>query len=313
MSSKNILSSQYYANLKLGQKLTAVLGGIFIAGSILSGLALSSLLNQSAQREIASQALILMNTMNSVRNYTTNQIQPELVDRLDEEFLPQTVPAYSATEVFDHFRTNENYEQFFYKEATLNPTNPRDQADEFETQIVEQFRNSNDLDILQGFRNSDGQEIFYTAKPLKIGAQSCLQCHSTPDIAPVTMIEKYGSEGGFGWQLNEIIGSQVVFVPASIVIDSARRSFFLSMSIVVGIFALVIVAVNFWLRKTVVTPITRMTQVAEVVSHGDLEAEFQQRSNDEVGQLAESFSRMKTSFQLAMKKLERLKQKYSSD
>lgn len=298
-------------NLKLGQKLTLILLLIFLGGIILSGIALSNVLNYNAQREISSQALILMETMNSVRDYTSTQVKPELVNRLDKEFLPETIPAYSATEVFNRFRDNNEYNDFFYKEATLNPTNPRDKADSFETQIVEKFRNSSELQADQGFRVRDDKEnIFYIARPLKITKESCLECHSTPDIAPASMIEKYGTEGGFGWKLNEIVGAQVVFVPASKVLQSARQSFILSMLIVSVVFALVILLVNFWLRKAVVTPIRRMAEVAEVASQGDLDAEFQKLADDEVGKLADAFSRMKTSFVLAMKRLEKEKRKH---
>lgn len=294
---------------KLGQKLTLVLLLIFLGGSILTGIALSNLLTQNAEREIVSQALILMQTMNSVRDYTSTEVKPELVDKLETKFLPETVPAYSANEVFDRFRKNENYSQFFYKEATLNPTNPRDKADSFESEIIEKFRASSDLKKLQGFRKDNDEDIFYTASPLAISKSSCLECHSTPDVAPVSMIKQYGSEAGFGWKLNEIVGSQIVFVPASKVLESARQSFTVIMSVVTGVFAIVILLVNFWLRKSVVIPITRIAQVAEVASQGDLDAEFQKLSNDEVGKLADAFSRMKTSFMLAMKKLDQEKRK----
>jgi len=40
------------------------------------------------------------------------------------------------------------------------------------------------------------------------------------------------------------------------------------------------------------------------VSTGDTDAEFERVSNDEVGRLAEAFTRMKTSFVMAMKMLE---------
>jgi nitrate/nitrite-specific signal transduction histidine kinase len=81
------------------------------------------------------------------------------------------------------------------------------------------------------------------------------------------------------------------------------------MSIVVAVFALGILLVNFWLRKAVVRPITRMAQVAEVVSQGNLDAEFQKWSDDEVGKLSDAFSRLRTSFVLAMKKLDKEKRK----
>jgi hypothetical protein len=45
---------------------------------------------------------------------------------MDKQFLPQTVPAYAATETLAQLR--KKYPNYDYKEATLNPTNPRDRS-----------------------------------------------------------------------------------------------------------------------------------------------------------------------------------------
>jgi len=127
-------------NFLLAKKFTIMLLLIFISGVTISGVVLAGMLNYTAQDEISSKALMLMETMNSVRYYTNTQVKPKLSEQLATQFLPQTVPAYSAREVFDQLRTDKNYSNFFYKEATLNPSNLRDQADSFEANIVDDFR-----------------------------------------------------------------------------------------------------------------------------------------------------------------------------
>ena len=203
-----------FKNLKLGLKLNILLGTILLFLTITMGLILSGVLQSYAEQVIADKASMLIETMNSVRNYTSTQINPELSSRLETEevFLPQTVPAYSAREVFEHLRSDEQYNQFFYKEATINPTNVRDKADKFETEIIQAFRDNPEKQK-QGFRSIPGGEIFYIARPLKIEKESCLRCHSDPKIAPASLITSYGDQNGFGWQLNEIVGAQVVSVP----------------------------------------------------------------------------------------------------
>ena len=57
---------------------------------------------------------------------------------LDTEFHPQSVPAFAATEIFGYLR--EKFPDYFYKEATLNPTNPRNRSTDWETDVVNQFR-----------------------------------------------------------------------------------------------------------------------------------------------------------------------------
>ncbi len=293
-----------FRNLKLGKKFTILLLLVFLGGIALSGAVFAAILNYNAQNQITSEALILFKTMNSIRDYTDTQVNPELAERLETEFLPQSVPAYSAREVFEKLRTDKDLSEYFYKEATLNPSNLRDKTDRFETEIVERFRENQNLKELRGFRSVPSGELFYIASPIPITQASCLECHSTPDRAPKSMIELYGTANGFGWKLNEIIGAQVIYVPASQVFQIARQSFILVMGIVVVIFAAAIFLVNLWLKRYVVRPLNRMTQVAEAVSTGDMEAEFEQKSNDEVGSLAQAFTRMKTSLTIALKRLE---------
>lgn len=291
-------------NLKLAKKFTLLLLLVFLGGIMLSGAALATALNYHAQNEITSQALVLEDLMNAVRDYTNTQVSPELSERLKAEFLPQAVPSYSAREVFEKLRSHPAYRELFYKDATLNPTNLRDKADSFETKIVETFRQQSSLKEVRGFRTQPSGELFYLARPLVVNEPSCLECHSTSERAPKSMIERYGTVNGFGWKLNEIIGAQIIYVPASKVFQSIRQSFVLNLGIISIIFAAAIFTVNRWLNRYVVRPLNQIAQVAEAVSTGDMEAEFEQKSNDEVGILAAAFTRMKTSLVVAMKRLD---------
>jgi HAMP domain-containing protein len=293
------------SNLRLRQKFTILLVVILVFGLSMSGFALSSLLRQNARNDIAATGLMLMETMTSVRKYTSTQVNPELIDKLDTKFLPQTVPGYSAREVFEVLRRKQNYRDLFYKEATLNPTNLRDQADSFEAAIVERFRKDKNLKQLSDFRKISGGDIFYIARPLAVSEASCLQCHSTVEAAPKTMIERYGTANGFGWQLNEIVGAQIISVPASKVIDKANKSSFLIIGIVSGVFVVVIFLVNLFLNRQVIRPLKRITRVAEEVSTGHMDVEFDNFANDEIGNLAKAFKRMQFSLEMAMKRLKR--------
>lgn len=301
-------------HLQLGQKFTLLLLLVFLGGIIASSVALSSVLNRNAQVQLTTNALMLMETMNSVRDYTTNQVSPELANRLTTEFLPETVPAYSAREVFETFRSSPIYADFFYKEATLNPTNLRDKADSFEAQLVEQFKQQGTAKETSGFRHTPAGNLYYIARPIKITNASCLECHSTPAAAPASMIERYGATNGFGWTMNEIIGAQVISVPAEKVLKSARQSLVLILGIFIIAFSVATLLVNLWLKRYVVRPLNRMAMAAEAASMGDPGAEFSQDSNDEVGKLAEAFNRMQMSLQMAMQRLERYREgRRSSD
>ena len=141
---------------------------------------------------------------------------------LDNEFHPQSVPAFAATEIFNYLR--EKYPDYFYKEATLNPTNPRDRATDWETDVVNQFRGNPKLTEFRKERDTPTGPALVLARPLKVGNSSCLTCHSTPDKAPPEMIKLYGTANGFGWKLDEIIGAQVVTVPMAVPVSMANKA-----------------------------------------------------------------------------------------
>ncbi len=205
----------------------------------------------------------------------------------------------------EDIRKNPQYTDFFYKEATLDPTNLRDKADPFEEGLVNQFRGNQNLKELTGYRSAPAGDLFYIARPITIKKEACLRCHSTPDAAPKSQLATYGRDNGFGWKLNDIVGAQVISVPASGIINNARRATLIFMAIVIAAFALALLVINWLLKKTVVRPLNRMARVANEVSMGDMDANFEQSSNDEIGNLAEAFGRMKTSLKMAMDMLGR--------
>ncbi|VEP13466.1 putative sensor with HAMP domain [Hyella patelloides LEGE 07179] len=295
-----------FQNLKLGTKLNLILVLIFIATIASCNLILSYILEIKVEQEVAGKAFLAMETMNSVRNYTSTQIQPELLYRLeiDRAFLPETVPAYSAREVFEDLRRNADYQDFSYKEATLNPTSLRDKADEFEAAMIQKFRQNENVKELAGFRTVSNQNFYYVARPLAVNKSSCLQCHSTPEKAPQSLINTYGSQNGFNWQLNEIVTSQMVSVPANRVFATANSLRSTIMSIITLFFLLAIASINAFMRLAIVKPIQKMSLLSTGVSKGNLNTEFTHENNDEIGILAKALNRMKVSLQMALQMIE---------
>lgn len=291
-----------FKNFNIGTKFNLLLIVVFIISIVISGTALSSVLQRRAQNEVANKALILSKTMNSVRQYTQDRINPLLAPRLETEpvFIPETVPAFSATEVFENLRKNEEYKNFLYKEATLNPTNLRDKADSFEAQVVERFRKNPNLKEIADFRSFPEGTVFYIARPLAITQQSCLRCHSTPDQAPKSQLTTYGSNNGFGWKLNEIVAAQIISVPSEQVFNSAQQTWLWIMGLLIVIFAIVVILINFLIKKTVIERIRKIEKTAQKVSTGDMTANFDEDSNDEIGGLSSAFNRMKYSLQIAI-------------
>ena len=272
-------------------------------GVAVSGYISRKLLQEQAQEEVLGGARLMMEQASAVRAYTSGQITKLLQEQMKTEFLPQSVPSYSATEVLATVRAR--HPEYGYKEATLNPTNPRDRADGWEVDIVNSFRNNAELKEFVGQRDTPTGRSLYVARPLRITNPACLQCHSSVDAAPQTMVAKYGPSNGFGWQLNEVIGAQVMSVPMALPLQRADQAFKLLIGSLVGVFLAVGLALNLMIWAFVVRPVTQLSALADRVSQGEMDApEFNAKSRDEIGSLAESFSRMRTSVAQAMKMLD---------
>ena len=231
------------------------------------------------------------------------QIRPLLETQLKYRFLPQSVHAFAATEQFNDLR--KKYPEYSYKEATLNPTNPRDHALDWELDVVNQFRQTPTRTEAIGERDTPDGRSLYLAKPIQITDPACLACHSTPDAAPKTLVEAYGTANGFGWRLNDVVGAQIVSLPLAAEAQRANATF-RNLLIALGlIFLLTIAALNVLLYGTVIRRVKRLAKQADEVSLGNLEAgEFRGGTKDEIGVLTEALGRMKTSMVQALKMLE---------
>ena len=272
--------------------------GIGVGGYLSQGL-----LENNAKEEVFQKAGIIMEAAMSVRRYTVDQIQPGFQKDIGNKFPPQVVPAYAATEVFNLLR--QTYPDYTYKEATLNPTNERDKASDWEADIVQQFRNFPDKKEIVGDRESAVGPTLYLARPIKIGAEACLRCHSTPATAPKSIISTYGDHGGFNWKLNEIVGAQIVSVPTALAHKRAMVVFWVFILSLGGVFFGVFIVLNFMLGSIVIRPIVKMSKAAEKLSSGDMNVpEFPVHGRDEISMLANSFNLLRRSLEKAMSLLE---------
>lgn len=289
--------------MKLLVKFNLVFLLVFAIGLGASGYVARKLLQQGAQDEVLDRARLLMESAMAVSTYTATQVAPLLQTQMTYNFLPQSVPAYSSSEVLNALR--KNHPEYAYKPAMLNPTNPRDRAQDWEEDVISRFKQSPEEKEFIGQRETPSGLVTYIARPIKITNPECLRCHSTVEAAPKPLVEKYGPANGFGWNLNEVLGAQVVSVPMSVPLERADRNFTVVMGLLTGVFLLIGLTLNLMLWKLVIQPVSKLSQLSDRVSLGELDApEFNVKSKDEIGTLAESFTRMRKSMVHAMKMLD---------
>lgn len=287
----------------LKAKFNLVMLAAFVIGFALAAAYSWHVAQQDAQREVAQEADIMLAQASAIRQYTDGQISPLLAAQNQQRFLPQSIPFFAAETTMRAL--GKTFPDYSYKEAALNPTNPADKASDWEAGMIDEFRRNPTLASFTITRESPSGPILSIARPVRITDKACLACHSTPQAAPASMVDLYGSNNGFGWELGSVQGAQIVSVPMAVALERARHQLFVYLGGLAVVFAFTLLMLNVLLHYLIIRPIRRMSVVAEDVSTGKTGVpEFDARGKDEISSLAASFNRMRRSVESAMRLLE---------
>jgi|SRR5579862_9475728 HAMP domain-containing protein len=289
--------------MKLLAKFNLIFLVVFAIGLGVAAYVSKTFLERNARSEVVEQARLMMELTLSTRQYTVAQVRPVLRAHADPDtFVPQTVPAFAATETFSY--VHSQYPDYTYKEATLNPTNLQNRATDWEADVVNVFRSNSTLKEFVGERETPTGKSLFLARPIRT-EQSCMECHSTPSVAPPAMLKIYGSANGFGWKPGEVVGAQIVSVPEAVPLRLAAAAFRELVTALLGVAAFILLALNALMILTVVRPVARLSASADAISKGNLEVPEQPaHGKDEISVLADAFNRMHRSLVKAVKMLE---------
>jgi len=279
------------------------ISGAFLVGLGLAGAGAYAILTRNALEDSLQNARIMIEEAGAVRTYTANSIKPLLEPQMKVQFLPQSISAYSALTTFN--MVHKKLPDYTYREPTLNPTNVNDRALDWEAGVINGFRDDPGKQEQVIVRETPSGRFLILARPLKVSSQACLTCHSTPENAPATMLALYGSQNGFGWKPGEIVAAQVVSIPMAVPLSRAYQALLWFMLALAGTFIVTIIIVDFLLRALITKPVAEISEMANKVSMGQLDApEYIRHTRDEIGSLSASFNRMRRSLQNAMAMLE---------
>lgn len=290
--------------MRILAKFNLILILIFGAAVSITGHIAHGFLERDARQQVIRQAELMVGAASGMRTYTAEQLDPLL--GVSEEhatrFIPQSIPFYSATEVFNYLR--KTYPDYTYKEAALNPTNPRDRAEAWEADIIENFANHPEQTQTISTRATPQGESLFLAHPIKADA-TCLPCHSEPSAAPRALVAEYGRDNGFNWKDGQVVGAQIINVPMAVPVEVANREFKALMISLGSVFLATLALLDIALIIVVIRPVSKLSAAADEISKGNLNVpELEASGSDEISQLARSFNRMYVSLAKAIKMLE---------
>ena len=224
---------------------------IFVIGLILTGLVTGYSLQKNARQEILQNARIIMESAVAVHGDTS-----------------------SASVILHNLQAR--LPDFNYREALLHSAAGENLAVDWETNIIQYFRDHPEVTELTGERKDGARALLFLGRPITAGTGA--------ELTPA-----------------HIIGAQIVSVPMKLPLQRAEATFWWVMSAMAFIFMAGAVLLNAILHWVVLRPVAQMSAQANMVSLGHLEVpELEIKGDDELSSLGRSFNRMHRSLKNAV-------------
>ena len=236
------------------------------------------------------------------QSYVNEELRAATQTHTGEFILEAMSAPYVTRSLFEKF--NAVVPDYIYRQPTLNPLNPINLADEFETSLIERLQINPDLEEIAGYRQRNGKEQYYVARPIKT-QQACLQCHGRPDDAPAAITERYGRENGYHWRVGDIVSALMVYVPTT---DLRKTQALITRSIfgTFGLLLLVLAALVCTLFDRLIY--RRINCLGQAIKQRAVDPDSTLRlkdtSADEIGVISRQFNYMADSLEQAYQVLE---------
>ena len=215
----------------------------------------------------------------ALHEYIGKNQKPEITKlkregKLDKNYFSPEILSSSYITKYMHQYYNEQrgksgLTEFYYKLAANNPRNPENKSDEFERDLIKKFNNNEIMEFKQVISKDDTSFLYY-ALPFAKNTKDCMACHSTPDLAPKELIERYGDKNGFGEKEGDIRAIISIRAPLGPEIQQANKTFLRTGAMMFGVFLVFFLSGGWLLMRSVTRPIKSavqgLIQSSEVVS-----------------------------------------------
>ncbi len=243
--------------------------------------------------QVASlQARLALEFDLAIRDYVAEHIRPAMAKRIGkDEFVVEAMStSYIVRRVFA--KVERQFPNYVIKFSSDNPRNPINQAGAEESKKLQYFRDRPEAKQWVGKLKMEGQTYIVHLSPMRIRA-GCLRCHGSPEDAPQSLIDRYGSKRGFGYKIGDVAGMDTIAIP----LDEAQTALMedvVANVATTGVWLLVLFGgILFTFRRIVsrrLVAISKHFQHAAINGHDSPVAPVPVVGNDEISTLAESFN-----------------------
>ncbi len=285
-----------FKNLSIRKRIMVILVIVYVVSLSIAVTGGYFIFKRDTIRESEEKAEVFLATMKATRTYLKDILRPRLQELLPGQFV---IEGMSSTFVSLNVAriARKTHPDYIYRVSSPNPLNPDNLSDEFENKVISSFKKGKKQ--WKGFVQKKGKRFYAVGLPV-VAEKKCLKCHGSVEQALEAIKGRYGTNSGYGYKVGEVVGGIFVYVPAEVPLRQAFKKLLYFTGGSVVFFLAVLLVIDRIIVRSVVRPIENFVSVADEISRGKMDREFEVHTNDEMKTLAEAFTRMKISLAKAM-------------
>ena len=256
-------------------------------------------LRSAVTERIHRETEIFIATADATRTYVKDVLRPRVGGLVAEEsFIPEAMStSYVGREIMTRLR--DRFPDFEYKRAAGNPMNPINQADDFEQEMLDWFRDHPNRQEWHGVIRKDARSYYSRFRVIRAEGE-CLACHGRPIDAPEQLKALYGVRGGYGYKVGDVVAADTIYVPVDVSFVHIKETAW--MVFIVAICSLLFFMALFLLLfdRTVVFELKGLLSTFRSIAPANREIPEMQTADD-----ADEFQQVKGAFEQVAEDLKR--------
>nr|WP_320116724.1 diguanylate cyclase [uncultured Desulfuromonas sp.] len=199
----------------------------------------------------------LLQFQTGIRIYIEKTVRPEVYRLQNEAILPHD---YFSPELMSRTFVSrsilENYlalqprslSKSIFRYVSRDPLNNDNRATPKEAELLQRFESgvsSEHFEII----TINGEDSLFYAIPLGPFSSDCMKCHSLPQNAPVSLVERYGTTQGYNHQVGELSGLMSITIPLTDYQKQAQKTFALLVVSTLIAFCTIFLFIRQWIIK----------------------------------------------------------------
>ncbi|WP_449246057.1 c-type heme family protein [Desulfarculus baarsii] len=266
---------------------------------------------ETALREAEEKARIILERNLAIHSYFAHQLKPKIFSITDKHLPSSYFEPTWMSSTFAVRRIDEHYQglakdEYYYKECAINARSPKNEADDYEREFINELNKNPKLTTRTAIRIIDDKPFFVYLRRGESMEKSCLRCHSQPEYAPPEMVRIYGAERSFNRHDGELVSAISIRVPLSEILSRGAEFAGRLSVLTLGILGLMVAVVLFVTRQIFLRPLGRIREHTAFIGKTpqNLGDQIPPMPFAEWNDLAQDFNQMSLSLKESHAKLE---------